>query len=604
MDQNEIFCIALYDDCYIKVLDFASKNEIIDEKIDYLEKNNFRGMASNNYTEYNIEFCLYSNDSYRLYNLQYINEIKLIEKKYYLYFSQKKITYIDYLPPIGYTATLCLLIAFEDKSIYLVNSDLNQIIFKYNFEFIVNKIISTPFYINLISERDIIFYKILNTKNVSIDDIKFEKYNLFDLKKRKEIKHESKILSIDIDLYDSEGSALICTERGLLYYDFYPERKKIKLYGFNAEEKYINHCIIVNNFDNINEIRKLSHYIVTSHNKGTIKICGIPSFDVIYEFRETNDEISYLLGIPGKSLFLTFYTSGNVKCFDIHKCKFTGIINILEIIGKEKNIKSKYKNNFIKYAKFYPGDRFCLIVDAIYNNLYLFTIDKTDPLFIKSRQIPYIQINELSNIIFSKIEPFLTFAITNNYNEIFVYERKYASLIKTFNLENDTPVFQKRDYININNLDLAEYKFEENSLNFLQNIDKINQNECYYGLKNINRERERHYLYIFNYRYNALIVRDTKSRNTIDAIQINKPIYNLIFQNELQNYLIIMNIKEIQKINIDDLTYNRIKFKGVDWIPSLKNYNNIKQQKLILSDDEKIIVLTNNNCFNIYLITE
>ena len=34
MDQNEIFCIALYDDCYIKVLDFASKNEIIDEKID------------------------------------------------------------------------------------------------------------------------------------------------------------------------------------------------------------------------------------------------------------------------------------------------------------------------------------------------------------------------------------------------------------------------------------------------------------------------------------------------------------------------------------------------------------------------------------------
>ena len=138
----------------------------------------------------------------------------------------------------------------------------------------------------------------------------------------------------------------------------------------------------------------------------------------------------------------------------------------------------------------------------------------------------------------------------------------------------------------------------------MQNIDKINQNECYYGLKNINRERERHYLYIFNYRYNALIVRDTKARNTIDAIQINKPIYNLIFQNELQNYLIIMNIKEIQKINIDDLTYNRIKFKGVDWIPSLKNYNNIKQQKLILSDDEKIIVLTNNNCFNIYLITE
>lgn len=292
-----------------------------------------------------------------------------------------------------------------------------------------------------------------------------------------------------------------------------------------------------------------------------------------------------------------------MRCFDIHKCRFTGIINTLGIIGNEENNKSKYKNNFIKYAKFYPGDRFCLIVDAIFNNLYLFTID-IDPLFIKSKKIPYIQINELSNIIFNKIEPYLTFAITNNYNEIFVYERKYASLIKTFSLENDTSVYQKRDYININSLDLAEYNLEENSMNYLQNIEKINQNESYYGLKNINIERERHYLYIFNYRLNDLIVRDTKSRNTIDAIQINKPIYFLTFQNELQNYLIIMSKKEIQKIDIDDLTYNRVKFKGIEWIPSLKKYNNIMGQKLILSNDEKLIVLTNNNCFNIYLITE
>ena len=66
----------------------------------------------------------------------------------------------------------------------------------------------------------------------------------------------------------------------------------------------------------------------------------------------------------------------------------------------------------------------------------------------------------------------------------------------------------------------------------------------------------------------------------------------------------MMNTKEIQKINIDDLTYNSIKYKGIDWMPSLKKYQNIKEQKLILSDDEKIIVLTNNNCYNIYLIVE
>ena len=606
IDQNEMFCIVIYDNCNILILDFTSQSVIINEKNNYLEQNNFCGMILNNYTEHKIEFCLYSNNSYKIYNLKYINEIKIIENKYSLSFQQKEITCLDFLPPVGYAATLCLLIAFKDKSIYLINSDLNQIISKYNFEFIVNKIVSTPFYINLISDNDIIFYKISNTKNIFLDDIQFGKHNLFDEINKKVIKHESKILCSDIDLYDPEGSALVCTERGLLYYDCYPLRKKIKLYGFNSEEKYINNCIIVNNYsDNINEIKKISHYIVTSHNKGIIKICGIPSFDIIYEFKEKNDEISYLLGIPGKSLFLSFYKSGNIKCFNIHKCKFTGIINISQVIGNTENVNSKYKNNFIKFAKFYPGGRFCLMSDAIYNNLYLFTIENDDPLNIICKQIPYIQINELTNIIINKIEPFHTFVITNNYNEIFVYDRKYASLIKTLNLENDTPVYTKKDYLNFNNLNLAEYNFVENSVHYLQNIDKINQNECYYGLKNIKKERERHYLYVFNYKYNALFVRDTKSRNTIDAIQLNKPVYSLLFQNNLQNYIIMMNRNGIEKINIDDLTFNKKKYKGIDWIPIMKKYNNINEQNLLLlSDDEQIIVFTNNNCFNTYLIIE
>ena len=605
VDQNEMFCIVVYDNCNILILDFGSKSEIINEKIDYLEHNKFYGMVLNNYTEYKIEFCFYSNNSYKIYNLKYINEIKLIENNHSLNFEQKQITCMDFLPPFGYSATLCLLIAFEDKIIYLINSDLNQIINIYNFEFIINKIISTPFYINLISDTDIIFYKLSNAKNIFIDDLKFGKYNLFDENNRKTIKHDSKILCSDIDLEDPEGNALIGTERGLLYYDFYPLRKKIKLYGFNSEEKYINNCIIVNNYsENINEIRKISHYIVTSHNGGIIKICGIPSFDIIYEFKEKNDEISYLLGIPGKSLFLIFYKSGTIKCFNIHKCKFTGIINISQVLGKTENVNSKYKNNFIKFAKFYPGGRYCLMYDAMQNNLYLFTIENDDPLFLRCKPIPYIQINELTNIIINKIEPFHTFVITNNYNEIFVYDRKYASLIKTLNLENDTPIYQKKDYLNLNNLNLTEYKFVENSANYLQDVDKINQNECYYGLKNIKKERERHYLYAFNYRYNALFVRDTKARNTIDAIQLNKPVYSLIFQNNLQNYLIMLNKNGIEKIDIDSLTFNKKKYRGIDWIPIMKKYNNIHEKKLLLSDEETIIVFTNNNCFNAYLIVE
>ena len=601
VDQNEMFCIVLYDYYYILIIDFFSKDEVIETKINFLEENIFCGMILNNYTDSRIEFCFFSNDSYKIYNLQFLGQIKLIEKPNSLNFEQKKITCLDFAPPFGYTATLCLLIAFEDKSVYLVNSDINQIIYEYKFEFIVNKIICSLFFINFISDNNIFFYKISNPKYIYIDDIKYKKFNLFDDKNRKQIKHESKILCIDMDIYDPDGSALACTERGLLYYDFYPERKKIKLYGFNSEEKYINNCVIVNNYD-MNEMKKVSHYIVTSQNGGSIKICGVPSFDIIYEFKEKNDEISYLLGVPEKSLFLSFYRSGLIKCFDIHKCRFTGIINSLDIIGRNEDNIYNYKNNFIKFAKFYPGGRFCLVVDAVQNNLYVFTIDETDPLFIKSKQIPYIQINELKNIIINKIEPFHTFVITNNNNEVYVYDRKYSSLIKTLNLENDTPVYQKKDYLNFNNFNIAEYNFVDISSKYLLNSDKINQNECYYGLTNKNIERERHYLYIFNYKYNALIVRDTKSKNTIDAIQLNVPVYEFKFENNLQDYLIIIDKNSIQKINIDDLTFDERKYCGIEWLPSLKKNNDIKEHKLIMSDDEKLIVFINNNCYNIYII--
>ena len=96
-----------------------------------------------------------------------------------------------------------------------------------------------------------------------------------------------------------------------------------------------------------------------------------------------------MISIPGKPLFVTFYKSGLMKCYDIHKCRFTGIINILGIIGNEKN-----QNNFVKYAKFYPDGRFCLIVDSAKNNIYVLTFDKIDPLNIKCKPIPFIQIND------------------------------------------------------------------------------------------------------------------------------------------------------------------------------------------------------------------
>ena len=335
----------------------------------------------------------------------------------------------------------------------------------------------------------------------------------------------------------------------------------------------------------MNEIKKLSHYIITSHKGGTIKISSIPSFDIIYEFTEKNVEITYMIGVPGKSLFIAFYNNGFMKCFDIKRCQFTGIINITDIVGYEEN-----NINIIKYAKFYEGGKVCLIVDEAKNNLYLLTFESIDPLTVKCKQIPYINIKGLESIYINRVEPFYTFSVSNHYGEVFVYERKYAALMDKINL--------------------AEFKLEENKISLLQNIEKINQNEIYYGLRIRDIEKEKHYLYIFNYRNNALFVRDTKNKIFVDAIQLNLPIYSIKFEKNIQDNIIIMDKNGIQHIKISDLTYGNIKYRGIEWLPSMKvnknsddkNYKN--ENKIYLSDEEKLILITNHNGYGVYLITE
>ena len=217
-----------------------------------------------------------------------------------------------------------------------------------------------------------------------------------------------------------------------------------------------------------------------------------------------------------------------MKCFDTKKCKFTGIINISEIIGVEDN-----KKNLIKYAKFYEGGRFCIFVDEFKCNLYLITFDSYEPLTIKSKQIPYIRINGLDKIFINRVEPFYTFGVSNNLGQIFIYERKYANLIQSLNLENDTPIYEIKDYLNMNEIKLAEIKLKEDSINLCQNENKINNNEIYYGLRIKDIDKEKHYLYIFNYKYNVLYVRDCKNKIMVDAIQINSPVYNFVFEKKV-----------------------------------------------------------------------
>ena len=77
-----------------------------------------------------------------------------------------------------------------------------------------------------------------------------------------------------------------------------------------------------------------------------------------------------------------------------------------------------------------------------------------------------------------------------------------------------------------------------------------------------------------------------------------------MFEHNLQDYIILMDKNGLQKVNIDDLTFHKKKYNGIEWLPSLKKYNDICVHELVLSDEEKIIILINNNCYNIYLITE
>ena len=179
----------------------------------------------------------------------------------------------------------------------------------------------------------------------------------------------------------------------------------------------------------------------------------------------------------------------------------------------------------------------------------------------------------------------------NNNNEVFVYERKYCALINTYNLENDTPVFQKKDYLDNSNIyndnDKELYALDEN---------KTNQNVCYYGFNT--NQRERHYLYVYNYKSNCFILRDTKAQKTLNVIKLNEPIFSLGFFNHSQEKFIFINNSEIKIYGIN-IKEEKIYKCSENHISMIKDKND-KKGKLILSEDENIISLINGNCFNIY----
>ena len=438
----------------------------------------------------------------------------------------------------------------------------------------------------------LIFYKIPNLREIKFQDI--QDTILLNEQKMDIINHDSKIISYDIDSNTNNGYALIFTEKGSLYIDNYKEKSKIRLKKYLYEEQYILQCLLLKNI-NINEKKNILYYLITSYNNGTLKIYGIPSYEIIYEFQLENDEITYLILIPNKLNFLVFSKNGSVRCFDLIKARCTGKIKIINIISKDKysTIPNTF-NTYITKAIFYPGGKFFIGVESYESNLILFTIDNIEPFELKSKQIPFIQINTINDIILNKIEPFQTFLVTNDNNEIFVYERKYSSLITTFDLENDTPIYQKKDYINNNNLN------NTNNISLLLDKNKINQNICFYG-SNIDY-RARHYLYIFNYKENIFILRDTKGKKSLNIIKLNEELYSLLFFKNLFNFFLFINKEKIILSKINFGKEKEINIYGDSFITEIKNNN--KCENLIISDNEDIIIFINGNSFIVYSIKE
>jgi len=71
-----------------------------------------------------------------------------------------------------------------------------------------------------------------------------------------------------------------------------------------------------------------------------------------------------------------------------------------------------------------------------------------------------------------------------------------------------------------------------------------------------------------------------------------------------------MDKNGIQHMKISDLTYGKIKYRGIEWLPSIKINKNVEdknyktENKIYLSDEEKLILITNHNGYGVYLITE
>jgi hypothetical protein len=433
----------------------------------------------------------------------------------------------------------------------------------------------------------------------SLQKIEYNNIELFKIY-RGEIKNKSTVISCDIDINNPKTEGISLTNNGSVYYFNYNEQSTVRLFTFIPEEIYkINQVKILNkdiekyslnnnkdknnNNENTNN-NTIKYYIITSHLNGNVRIWNIPSFDMIYIF-EVKDELFLIETLPNDLKFLAFYKSGNIRCFDIEKGKVIGKINIKNIIGE---------NNYFKEIIFFPDSKNFFGIDFNMNNLYLGTVEKYENLSIHFNQILLNDLNRdvIRDLKLSILEPFTIFGlidINDNNWKVNIYNRKYTEMIHDLSFEKSVPIFSKIDFV-----DVERFIIENN---FNTNNNNINNNNNLLIINFSPIKAEKNFLLVYSRKFNILIAKDFREKTYKKVIKFDQQL-NSFKLSHYGNYILYIfnDILKISEYNPNE--YTNVP-KGNIFYSLIKNNLNIPN----ISQDDKIIVVNDNNSIIFYLIS-
>lgn len=583
-------CVILYNDV-VSCIDFGLGEELIS-----INSHTSFDTIQWNYFISEIEFCSNNTKNISFFTVnpknflieEHILNVDLFKERKD---KNEKIVSIDYTPPLSIKCVIGMIVALSNGSLFLIDYKENKILKYYTAydlflseSITISKIIVSMYFITIISHNSVKYFRLPMLSQVNYYDI-----SLFSESKG-DIEHDSEIISIDIDTSNPKGEGITMTRKGGLYYLNFREECRVRLFNFIPEEtNIIKQCVLLNKniklisiqnmmskqYKNRNDNKDVGgYYLVTSHVGGSLRIWNVPENLLIYNF-EVNDEIELMQNTPNDLKVLVFYSSGNVRCFDIEKAKSSKKINIKNAIGE---------NNNFKLCQFFPDGKYFIGVDKKYNHFYLATVESYEPLSMHFNQI----LNEVNTTIvyigFHLLDAY-NFFYTNNNKEISIYSRKFTKLIQDLSFEKSVPQYGKTDsfcpidFCNDNNFNES---FENHNISDDNMILQCSFSPLSYEKDNI---------LILSKIHNIIILRDFKMRIVTKITKFDEPLLSFMISS-IGDYILYVFPSKIKFTEFNNPEERHLKGN----IISLKMLNH-KKSFPVISQDNKYILL-----FNLYAI--